>query len=475
MSESSLFRIYAKLPVAVQNVACTLAGITMRRSRHNQTFHEAMRFLEESQWWSAERQRDYQNEQLRHTIRHAYETVPYYREVFDVRRLKPDDIRTVEDLPKLPILEKETVRERYADLQSRGWPKRRRVDQYTGGTTGKALHLTADVDTQPWQWAVQWRHRCRFGVKFGDSFVVFAGRSVVPLSNMNPPFWRRNLVMHQTYVSIHHMTQQNMPALVEYLQTRRVVFYCGYPSGLYLLATFLLDNDIRLKHPPRMTFTGAETLLPHQRRVVQQAFEADVGDHYAATESCAFISECEKHSYHVDMEYGAVEFLPLEGVASSLCRVVGTGFRNPAMPLIRYNIGDLATVPAGVTACPCGRAAPLVEKIDGRIESYVVTPDGRQLGRLDFLFKKSKGINEAQLIQDAPDHLAVKVVRNDRYAQADESHLMEDLRLYLGEAIHIDLDYVKEIPREDNGKFRQIVSRVFYDRYKDGARDEHGR
>jgi phenylacetate-CoA ligase len=384
--------------------------------------------------------------------------VPYYREVMDGLRLAPDDIRTVEDLTKLPLLDKRTLRSRYDDLLARPWPAKRVRHFHTGGTTGTALKLAADADTQPWQWAVWWRHRHRFGLEYTDPFIVLAGRGVVPLDDLRPPFWRRNLAMHQTYVSIHHMLKQNMAALVDYLQTRRVVYYSGYPSSLCLLANYLIDHDVRLRYPPRITTTGAETLLPHQRRTIEQGFSTRVTDQYGASEQCGNISECERHTYHVDMEFGAVEFLPIPGQPGESRRIICTGFKNPVMPLIRYDIGDVATL--SNAGCGCGRAAPTVERIDGRIESCIVTPDGRQMARLDFLFKTSEHIEEAQLIQDAADHVTVNVVRSPAYSQSDEDQLNHDLRIYLGDEIRITIEYLEEIPREPNGKFRQIVSRI---------------
>jgi phenylacetate-CoA ligase len=437
----------------------------MVRERYNKTFRDFLAFLEQSQWWSLEEQKEYQNEQLRSVIRHAYETVPYYHEVFNNRKLTPEDIRTVEDLPKLPVLEKATVRERFTELQSKTWAARRCVHGHTGGTTGMAIQLVYDVNSSPWQWAVWWRHHDRFGLTINDSFIAFAGRSVVPLSSFKMPVWRRNLPMHQTYLSVHHLTKQNMPAVAEYLQKRKVDYYSGYPSALYLVASFFLQKGLRLPHPPRVVCTGAETVLPHQRRVIEQAFDTEVADQYGASEHCGNISECEKHTYHVDMEFGAVEFLPLEGLASNVRRIVCTGFCNPAMPLIRYNIGDIATL--SEERCSCGRAAPTVEKIDGRIESYIITPDGRQMGRLDFLFKDSARIEEAQLIQEQIDRLTVKVVRSSGYTSDDERSLLKDMRHYLGEEIEIDVEYVSEIPRTANGKFRQIISKVFKDQYSE--------
>ncbi len=229
------------------------------------------------------------------------------------------------------------------------------------------------------------------------------------------------------------------------------------------MATYLLDHDIRLKHPPRCTITGAETVLPHQRRIIEQALETEVVDQYGASEHSCNISECEKHVYHVDMEFGAIEFLPLEGMPSTLRRIVCTGFHNPVMPLIRCSMSDLATVSGRV--CSCGRASPTVDGIDGRIDSYILTPDGRQLGRLGFVFKECTTIREAQYVQNVLDRVKVRVVKTERYAQADEDHLTRELRYHLGPAIGIDIEYLSEIPREPNGKFRQIVSTVFRDRY----------
>jgi len=432
----------------------------MRRDRYDATFHKFLSFLEKSQWWSLEDLKAYQDERLRNTIYHAYETVPYYRRVMDERRIKPKDIRSVDDLPKLPILTKKVVRQVGEELFSTAVPFRQRVRSHTGGTTGTALQLCADRGTLPRQWAVWWRHRHRFDIDINDEFVVFAGRNIVPLKQMSPPFWRRNRPMHQRYVSIHHMTRSNMPALLRYLQDRQVEYYSGYPSAVYLVALHMLEHNITLHHPPRATVLGAETLLPHQRRAMEQAFGCVVTDQYGASEQCGNISDCEQRHYHVDMEFGAVEFLPLAGMPCNVRRIVCTGFWNLAMPLIRYDIGDVATLPQEPVECACGRQSPIVEKIDGRIESYIVTPDGRQAGRLDFLFKDSKQIEEAQLVQEKIESVTVKIARAPGYSRRDEAELLDNLRAYLGTAIRFNLEYVPEIPRTANGKFRQIVSHI---------------
>lgn len=464
MNVSRAFKLYSRLPVTAQNLACSLAGLKMRAQRYNRTFHQALSFLREAEWWPLERQLEHQDQLLQAIIRHAYNSVPYYRETFDRLGLKPGDVRQASDLGQLPILTKDIVRRRWADLQSNALPESQRQYGYTGGTTGTALKITFDQTTQPWQWAVWWRHRGRFGINLNNPFIVFAGRDVVPTDALDPPFWRRNLPLRQTYVSVHHLAKQNLPALADYLCRRRVAYYSGYPSALYLVAAHLLETSRRLPHPPRMVFTGAETLLPHQRRAIAEAFSAKVSDQYGATEQCGNISECDHGRYHVDLEFGVVEFLPIPGLPSNVGRIVCTGLHNRAMPFIRYEIGDIASLDD--QPCPCGRQAPMVTKIDGRIESYIITPDGRQLGRLDFLFKKSDNILEAQLVQNELERVTFNIVRGPHYCKADEERLIKDIHTYMGDAFAIDLHYLEAIPKDGQGKFRQIISSVFRDTLK---------
>jgi phenylacetate-CoA ligase len=463
MSGNSLYKMYERMPVWMQNVACSITGLRMRRQRYSDVFHQAFDFLKRSQWWCLEEMKDFQNKLLIKLVRHSYDSVPYYREIFQSLKLTPDDIKSAEDLRNLPLLKKSTVRQRYDELQSRAWPDNRRIHTHTGGTTGTALRLIADIDTEPWQWAVWWRHRDRFGLKVSDPFIVFAGRPVVPLKSIRPPIWRRNFPMSQTYISVHHLTKDNLPVLAEYLMKRKVVYYSGYPSGLYAVACYFLENGKRLPNPPRVVVTGAETLLPHQRQAIKEAFDAEVADQYGASEFCGNISECEHHTYHVDMEFGIIEFVEDKRLPSGCRRIVCTGLYNIAMPLIRYDIGDIATI--SDRKCSCGRESSTVERIDGRIESYIITPDGRQLGRLDFLFKDTAQIEEAQLVQDDLDHLRIRLVPSSGFTRANEKSLLSDIRSFVGHGMTIEFEYLHEIPRESNGKFRQIVSHVYKDKY----------
>jgi phenylacetate-CoA ligase len=169
--------------------------------------------------------------------------------------------------------------------------------------------------------------------------------------------------------------------------------------------------------------------------------------------------ECGQRRLHVDMEFGIVE-VEVEEESEEWVRgpLLVTGFANDATPLLRYRVGDVGT--RSKTPCPCGRAGDVFIDVDGRIEDYVMTPDGRLVGRLDHIFKEQLDVAEAQVLQQTRDALEVLVVRRPSYDDASERALLKEFRTRLGDQIAIQLRYVDEIPRERNGKLRAVKSAV---------------
>jgi phenylacetate-CoA ligase len=265
--------------------------------------------------------------------------------------------------------------------------------------------------------------------------------------------------MAQTYLSLYHMTSENMRYYVEMLESRDFGFYAGYPSGVYLLADHLRSINHKLTNPPKIITTGAESLMPFQIKAFEEWIGAPVTEHYGLAEGSANMSHCEQRNYHVDMEYCAVEALPVSTREDgTVCQVIGTGLHNYAQPFIRYDTGDMATF--SDSPCPCGRQSPIATYIDGRVESYVFTPDGRRIGRLDHCFKDMVNISECQVIQDDISALTIRVVKAESYGPADEKQLLDEFRRHLGESIDLDVEYVDKIPRTASGKFRAVISNI---------------
>ena len=151
------------------------------------------------------------------------------------------------------------------------------------------------------------RHKARFGVKPDDKYASFTGLAAIPLGQKKPPYWRENSAMGQTIFTMHHININTVPFIVERLNRGGFVYYSGYPSILFSLATFIEDLDLKIIKPPKVVFTGAEALLEFQRNKISKVFGCLVTDQYGFSEGCGNASRCENDLFHEDFEYGVLE------------------------------------------------------------------------------------------------------------------------------------------------------------------------
>jgi len=384
------------------------------------------------------------------------ETVPYYRRQFGKLGISSRDIRTLDDLQCLPVLTKQTVQDRHEEFLSEAIPPRRRVMAHTSGTTGAGLRFAATAEALAEQWAVWWRYRLRLGIPFDAWCGYFGGRSIVPLRRGKPPFWRYNLPGRQIFFSGYHMSPPNLDAYLAQLNKRQPPWLHGYPSLLALLASHILQTGQGLGYQVGWITTGAENLLPQQTKLIERAFGVRPIQHYGMAEAVANISQCEDGRMRVDEDFAAVEFLPNSDGPGY--KIIGTNFSNRATPLLRYDTGDLAELPADCAADQHG--GRVAERIDGRREDYVLLKNGARLGRLDHIFKDCLNIRESQIRQDRPGHMILHVVRGPDYEQADERQLIAETAKRVGDEADFEIVYVDHIPRTKSGKLRFVVSSI---------------
>lgn len=462
MSDSVLAeQVYPRLPIFLQNAACWYYGAKEARLRFGRAFEQRLQELVESDKWSAGEIEAYQNEKLRSLIRHAYENVPYYRERWKSLKLSPEDIKSRNDLEKLPVLTKEEIRQHANQFISQKSSMHELVSRHTSGTTGKALHFFMTREAIAFQWAVWWRHRLRFGVSPGTWHANFTGQRVVPITQSAPPYWRWNRPMRQILINMQSLAPSKIASIVELLNSQQFEFYAGYPSFIHMLAGNASDAGLSLTSPPRIIFTGAENMLDFQRRDIHRFTGAILSDHYGSTEACVNASRCPEFNYHEDFEFcimEAVEAAPGDPAKT----IIATGFGCDAFPFIRYEAGDTAVWQD--TPCSCGRHSKVLSRVEGRSDDYVVTPEGARIARLDYLFKDALNVKEAQIIQEKLGEIKILIVRRSAYATRDELEIRRDIKTWLSPSLNVNFDYVPEIPRAANGKFRAVLSRL-----KEGA------
>jgi phenylacetate-CoA ligase len=453
---ADLEALYRRFPVSLQHLACSFEGWRIQRRRFSGGFLAQLNKAEERQDWSIEERVAYRDARLRAFVQHAATTVPYYSDLFQRLRIRPEDIRTMADLRVLPILTRQQVQETPSRFVSSAVSPRDRVAMHTSGTTGGGLRFSTTRDAVHEQWATWWRYRRSHGIEPGTWCAYFGGRSVADASQAAPPYWRYDYAGKQVLFSGYHMSRANLHGYVAELRRRRLPWLHGYPSLLALLASYILDSGEGPGYQPRWITVGAENLLPQQANLIDRAFGTKPKQHYGMAEAAANFSECEHGVLHVDEDFSAVEFASHE--AGEVCRVVGTNFTNPATPLLRYEVGDLATLDE--RTCECGRGGRLVANVDGRIEDYVVLRNGARIGRMDHVFKDMINVREAQIHQSVSGMLTVRVVRGSRYTDQDEADLLRELRKRVGEDEEIKVEYAASLPRSSSGKLRLVVSEV---------------
>jgi phenylacetate-CoA ligase len=454
--------LYARLPVFAQDLACTWAGWQRSRARFNPHFHRALARWMETGESSLEALQAIQQERLVTLVDRARRFVPHYAEL-GLSEPKPnvDAARGIEEiLSKFPVLEKAAYRDAPESFIASDIPAAKLIKGKTSGTTGSALPLWYTPEALAEEYAAVWRLRRRVGVGLRDPHFSFGGQLVVPLSQTKPPFWRRNLYGGQVLFSLYHMTRENLPAYVEALHALPAVYVQGYPSSLHLLGNAMLAEGRPLPEGKlKGVFPSSESLLAFHREVIEEAFAAPIFDRYGTSEFAVSMTGCRDGRLHVDMEFGIVE-VEVQEETDDYVRgpLLVTGLGNDATPFIRYRIGDVGT--RSKHACTCGRPGEVFLDVDGRVEDYVVTPDGRWIGRLDHIFKEQLDIAEAQILQEETASIEVRIIPRPSFDERAEEALVKEIRSRLGEEIRIDLVRVEEIPREANGKFRAVKSSV---------------
>ena len=427
-------------------------------------FQNYFDFLQKSQWWSLEELKAYQLEQLKELVKFSYEKVPYYQRSFREAGIVPSDIKTLEDIQLLPVLTKDDVRSHAEEFIPVGIdPKTLRV-WVTGGTSGKPLKVYQDLFYCCMiEEAFSLRQRLWTDYKQYDRKVALTRDP----SKRTKKCWDYNSTENELVLSSFDLTEKNMFEYVELIHKFKPRIVFGYPSALEIFARFLKRNDL-LMPPLQGIFCGSEALFPGQRILIESAFNCKVFSSYGMSERVADATECEEHNgYHISMEYGVFELLdknyePITAPEIS-GTVVGTGFHNNTMPLIRYQMFDVGVYSG--EKCACKRQSPLIKAFKGRVREYFVGKSGKLMtlqliwaGRHPVWSK----IREMQFVQERKGEVLAKIVRAPKYS---DEEVIRELREEVGKILtedeyKIDFEFVDQMPLTHRGKLNFLDQRI---------------
>jgi len=444
-------QIYFRSPPLLQNFLISAYGYKLYQKRYTGLFHELRKEIDRIKELGEPEIKAAQDERLHQMVAYCATQIPYYQKLFVELGLSPNDITTIQDLKKLPVLNKQTILEQSYNFRRKDALKPFMV-QHTSGSTGTPLALEVDERTYKLAMALLVDHEENHGVPFGAKRATFAGRMLKPADDMKPPFSRFNRVENQRLFSSYHINDNTFPHYKKELDNFQPDELIGYPSAIYDLATHYQKSNSKPDFQPKTVITNSETLLQWQREKIESVFHCRVFDYYGTAEYVIFAGQDKTGIYRPNPIIGITE---VETGAGSVDtgRLLATTLTNKQMPLLRYNLGDTATL-ANISGEMTG--TPGLRSINGRIDDYIETKDGRLIGRIDHIFKGVDGIQEAQIVQKRPGSASIKLVR-DQATKLNEELLISNCKQRLGLEFQVEIEYVPKILRGSNGKFRSVL------------------
>jgi phenylacetate-CoA ligase len=453
---------YNKSPYWLQHILLNTYAFRIHQERYGKPFIRAFGELDRTQWFSQSQINEYQNKRLKEIVKHAYENVPFYKKLYDKYAVRPEEIKDIRDISRLPLVTREDVRKAGNNLLSLQHSKRNLVHGHTSGTTGSPLSFYWDKRTCIYTNAADWRQKLWAGVCYGDRIALYLGRTIVSTNRTEPPFWQKDRIHNMLWMSSFHLSEENLSYHFAKLRKYCPVAIEGYPSTIYILAKYL--KSIGKTFPVKAIFTSSETLLPLQRELIEDRFKCNVFDFFGMAERVAFATQCsEAQEYHLSFEYAINEVVNSDGKIVGNGEegyLVGTSLLNYGMPFIRYRSSDITAITHG--QCACGRYMPRLKGVTTKDEDIVVTPEGKLVSSsvLTHPFKPLDAIKESQIIQEKKDLIRIRIVPRKDYSDMDSHHLISALRERLGPKMRIQLEFIEIIPRTKAGKYRWVISRV---------------
>jgi phenylacetate-CoA ligase len=394
-----------------------------------------------------------QDARLRATVRHAWSTSRFYRDKLHAAGLGPDDIRTVADLVHLPPTTKRELQaaEPGAALD-RGYSPEQTIVEATSGSSGTVLQVHHSTQAYDRYSAFAFRHLWDLGYRPWHRVAYTAYDPLLPL-----PWERLGLGIRQQV----DLRRRDPRAYVEDLLRIRPDVITAYPSILRLVIRSATPAELaRIR--PRFIHLHSELLTAGIRAEIGDAFGCDCFDDYSTFEFHHVAYECRAHTYHIAADNVVVEIVrdgrPVE--AGEEGEILLTGLTNRAMPLLRYQIGDVGT--AGTQACSCGRGFPGMRLLQGRVDDFIVLPSGRRFSprMVNPVFENLPGILEHVLVQETSDHIVAHLNIGDEHRLTTPPLVEQALRGLFGERIRLEVRLTSDLERGRTGKLRCIVSKI---------------
>jgi phenylacetate-CoA ligase len=423
-----------------------------------------LRALRESQYWPQERMDASRLNSLQLLLRSAYDNTLYWRELMNEIGLAPQDIRSLVDIQRIPLLNKNTIRARREEMVWKA-EGRRVMRVRTSGSTNDALEFYTSSTREASITAARMRGHEWVGVQPGDRELYFWA-SPIEVTAQTRIKRLRDWLVNNPFSDAVAITRESVPRNLEKWRHWRPRCIFSYPSSVSLFARFSrslgLDLKILRDLGLRAIVTTAEVLSQPDRELISESFGVPVRDSYGLREAGLIGHECSEGTMHTNDELLILETIdPLTGRnTDGEGELVVTNLSSRVMPIIRYRTNDM--VKLSTALCPCGRSLHSIRVTGGRLHDFVVTSDGKWISSVAFLYmcKAIPGVLELQVRQDRSGEIRILVVPEANPPEGLVPRIVAAARARVGDLDRIDVELVSQIAPVASNKYRIVVSKV---------------
>lgn len=416
-----------------------------------------LKFLNRSQYWSREQIDDYQNQKLRHLIHHAYHNVPFYKELFDENGIKPEDIKTKEDLVKIPIITKDDLKRKKGKNLATNINPKNLVFSSSSGSTGEPFQFYKTKYSESFITASALRGWNWMGYRIGDPYVKVSMNPRTSFIKKAQDFFNNS-----TYLSSTQLKQEEFSKLVKEIIKFDPQFIRCYPVPLYYLAD-QIEKEYGTYSWPKLKAinTTGSTLSSEVRSKIESVFGVNVYDAYSCEGGSVFFECPSLEYYHPAEEYAIQEYIADSFTLSDSekpMRHITTDLHNYASPFIRYDTQDYVVL-GDENICCCGRHFTNIKKIKGRDSDVLVTPSGKFLIVENFVayFEWITEVDQIQVLQDKINEIKINLVVNKDFNKKTLEKIQTYWNNYIGADVTVILEIVNNIQLTPTGKRRTVI------------------
>lgn len=426
--------------------------------------------FERTERWAPSLLEEHQCAQAALVLRHAFDTVPYYRRSFIAARVPKPAKVDLDFIRSLPVSRREDLQAAGRELVSVRPPADHGAHAFgrTSGSTGRPVNFgRTEVTHLMWRACAMrdylW-HRRPLAGKIAAIRQMKPGEADPPHGLTSPKWGAPMAECFETGPGAVLDVAASPEAQIAWLHETRPDQLVSLTSNLVALAQHARRHGVSLPSVAEVRTFG-EMVTAEDRRLLAAAFGGKVTDMYTCEEAGYLALQCPEHgAMHVMSENVLLEILDEEnrpcpeGLPG---RVVITSLNNFLTPLIRYDIGDYAEFGP---PCPCGRGLPVIAHIHGRRRNRVILPGGRtgfpKLGEFTFVASENLGIRQFRCIQKSLEEVELQLVADRRPDEAEQASIAKVLTSHLGHPFRVTFSFPERIAPGANGKHETFVSQI---------------